>query len=480
MPARQPSKLTEFETQARLASAVVTSEDSFQGVLEADLKAIRSQIDPADDIVAQSVPEAKTPSVIIFQQGLVDVPTMVPPVVKYVREGKLDDVPSVKTVSSSKDAVSALLQGDAILLVNGSQKALVLPFPAKLQPNKPLTDRVVRGPHEAFTSQLAQNLALLRNLVQLRTMRVELFALVPDSEAKVALCYVAGSAPPSVRDEILERLQHVQTRSLVDVTALKLALADDSWSPFVNVQLTERVDTVAVALIRGRYGLFLTGAEQALIAPATFIEMMNPTEDRYLPRFLANTSRVIRWGSLFIALLLESVYIAVTQVHQELLPTPLAFAIARSRIGVPLPVFAEVIVMALIIEVLREAAIRLPGYLSQTISIVGALVIGQAVVQASLISAPVIVLVAVVALASFTVPQYELALTVRFLRFPAMFGAAMLGLFGVTTYVLLLLIHMTKLRSFGVAFLSPLAPFHMSKLPRLFRWPMRAGKPELP
>ncbi|MDA8346646.1 MAG: spore germination protein [Thermaerobacter sp.] len=480
MPGQQPPELAKFDTQARLTAALVEAEDTFQGDLERDLKAIRSQIDPSDDIVTRPVPNAATPAVLLYQEGSVDLSTLAPAVLKYAREGVLSSIPEVRTVSSPRAAVAALLQGNAVLLIAGTRSASVLPFPSSLQPTTPQTERVVRGPHQAFTPSLPANLALLRILVQSQNLRVEYVPLTPRSEAKVALCHVAGQASPSVREEILKRLTRAEELSFVDVADLKISLVDDSWSPFVNVQLTERVDTTALGILRGRYAIFLTGSQQALLAPATFADMMTSAEDRYLPRFLADTSRLLRWVSIITALLLESTYIAITQVHQELLPTPLAFAVARSRTGVPLPVFAEVVLMAVIIEVLREAAIRLPSSLSQTISIVGALVIGQAVVQASLISAPVIVLVAIVALASFTAPQYENALIIRFLRFPAMVAAASLGLFGVASYGLLLLLHMAKLRSFGVAYLSPIAPWHTGRLPRLIRWPMKGQNPEMP
>jgi len=465
-------RLEEIITQARVVIGGLSIQDTFSGSLDADVAALRMQVEPSDDIVFRQVPGAPTACVLVYQRGCADDKALGASVLGHLRQGETQALPGAGTAATCAEAAHKLFAGDVLLLQEGVAQALTFTLSARLPGDQPQVERVIRGPHQAFTPDLYQNIALLRRMAQHPLIRVEILPLPQNHRRSFAIAYKAGEAPLSVRADLLRRLSHVTVDNIVDVTALKPFLADDPYSAFVNVQLTERLDTAALAVLDGRFVLFAGDAAQVLLLPATLIEMMNSPEDLYLPRYIGDMARALRWGSAFVALLGEAIYIAITTLHQELLPTPLAFAVARSRAGVPLPVFAEVLVMALIIEVLREAAIRLPNSLSQTISIVGALVIGQAVVQAGLISAPVIVLVAVVALASFVIPQYEIAIIVRLLRFPAMLAAVILGLYGIALYGLVLLLHLCRLRSFGVSYLSPVAPMHTGQMQRILRVPL--------
>ena len=475
------SQLDELLAQTGVVIASLSAQDRFTGSLEADVAALRFQIMPSDDVVFKRVPGIPIDCVLVFGRGFVDDNALAASVLTQLRQGRTDTLPATDTAATLEEAVDKLFTGDVLLLQEGVAEALAFTLPTKLPTEQPQVERVIRGPHEAFASDLYQNFALLRRMAKHPLVRIETLSLPRNPERQFAIAYRADKAPLSVRAELLRRLSRVKVDNVLDVTVLKPFLADDPYSPFVNVQLTERIDTATFSVLDGRFALFADDAAQVLLLPATLIEMMNTPEDRYLPRYMGDMARLLRWVSAIVALLAEAAYIAVTSVHQELLPTPLAFAVARSRAGVPLPVFAEVLVMALIIEVLREAAIRLPNSLSQTISIVGALVIGQAVVQAGLISAPVIVLVAVVALASFVIPQYENAIIVRLLRFPAMVAAVFLGLYGVVLYALVLLLHTCKLRSFGISYLSPATPMHTNQMQRMLRVPLhwyRKPKPQ--
>ena len=470
-----PSRV-DYETivsNVRTLEGQLVEDQPFSGNLKHDLILLRQVFEPADDISVVDVEEAQPAMTLVYHGGLVEVPKL-PFLLGHLTDPQ--ESPGINRAKTPAETLDAVLKGSVAVFREGENTVLVVPQPASLPIEQPTTERVVRGPHLALMPDMDQNLALIRTLVQRRDLRVEYHSLDPLSLSKVVVVYLGGAADPGVRDILVERLKKVRASSPVDVTLLKPALADDPWSPFVNVQLTERVDLAATKVLRGGYVVMTTGSSEALLLPTTFIEMMSSPEDSYLPRHMANFDRMIRYGAAFTALLMEALYIALVSVNQDLLPTPLAFAIARSRSGVPLPVVAEVILMALVIEVLKEAAIRLPKILSQTIAIVGALVIGQAVVTASLISAPVIVIVAFVALASFALPQYELAVAIRMLRFPAMIIAAILGLFGLSLYLLLVLAHLAGLRSFGTPYLGPLSPRREGPLPVLVRLPPRVKR----
>lgn len=453
--------------------SLLVADQALTGNLDTDIARVRQVIEPSDDVRFAQVPGTEPEAWLVYQEGLSDR-AKVATLLQILAAGK--PAPATHTAHTAGEVVDGILTGAVAVLADGRTHAHLVPAPASLPDRRPNTERVVRGPHQSLVSDVETNLALVRNLAQRRDLRVEYHSIGVGSTAKAVLVYLGDSADPDVRKRFLHRLQTSSIASPVDVSVLTPSLADDPWSPFVNVQLTERVDLVATKVLRGGYAAMTTGSSQALLFPTTFVEMMASPEDRYLPRYMANFDRFIRWGAAMAALLFESLFIALTTVNQDLLPTPLAFAIARSRSGVPLPVMSEVLIMALVIEVLKEAAIRLPQILSQTIAIVGALVIGQAVVTASLISAPVIVVVGFVALASFALPQYELAVAIRLLRFPAMLIAAMFGLFGLSLYYLAIITHIAGLCSFGTPYMGPLAPRRGSALDVLVRVPPRLRK----
>jgi spore germination protein len=432
--------------------------EPLSGHLASDLERLSALWEPSDDIVVRVFEDTPTRAAVVFQRGLVDEKALAQAVGAALRTGRWAEVPALESATDVGGVLGAVLGGRAAVLVEGRPEADLLPARVSFSSTQPKVERVVRGPRQGLTRSLDQNLGLLHQAVPSKRLRVEGFEVGRLSPTRVAVAYVEGLAPAAVLEEVRRRLRQADVDGLQDVTELTPSLADDPWSPFPNVQTTERVDAVAMALLAGRVAVLAAGSASTLLVPATFANLMVTPEDQYLPRFVATFVRLLRYASAVGTLVLEPLYISVTSLHQELLPTPLAFAIARSRTGVPLPVFAEVLVMALVIEVLREAAIRLPQLLSQTITIVGALVIGESVVRANLISAPVIIVVAVTALTSFVLPDYEAAITIRLLRFPAMISAGLLGLFGLSWYCMLLVVHMARLRSFGVSYLAPLAP----------------------
>lgn len=471
----QRDALTALLSTATLTATTLALEDTLTGDLKTDLAALHAQLMPCGDIVFHLFPPENPRALFLYQAGGTDLEKLM------TRAGSLLDqntgaLPALRNVATYGDVVHTVLEGHPVFLQDGSKTAAVLPFASQPKSSTPEVERVIRGPHQAFTASFEGNLALLRSELPTPHLRVDLRAFGDRAPFRVALAYLEGLAPMSVRDEVWERLQRSRLPAVLDATQLGTALADDPLSPFPNVQATERVDMAAQATLGGRFVLLAQNSPTVLLLPTTLADLLSTSEDYYLPRFMGTFVRLLRYAAVLVTLAFEPLYIAVTAIHHELLPTPLALAVARSRAGVPLPVFAEVLVLALIIEILREAAIRLPKILSLTITIVGALVIGESVVRASLISAPVIVLVAFVALTSFVIPSYEAAISIRLLRFPAMVLAAILGLYGVTWYLLLLLAHMARLRSFGVAYTAPFSPAHPKFFSLVLRMPSASAR----
>lgn len=461
--------LCNLKSALEALDAALVSEHPLTGHVLDDVRLLNEILGRSDDIETRLFPSAPTPSALVFHSSLVNAGEIAGKIVPAIENGSLEKVGGLPKEATFRQAARDILEGRAVLLTEGADHALSLAVPSRSQSADPRTERVVRGPRAAFTGDLAENLALLRQAVTSERLRVESIAVGGVAKSHLALVSLEGVTSETVRAEFLSRISRADLPGFQDVTQFAPALADDPLSPFPNVQATERVDTAAMALLAGRHVLLGHGSWNSLIFPTTWADLMNSPEDEYLPRFVATFVRLLRYIGAITALVLEALYIAVTSIHQELLPTPLALGVARSRVGVPLPVFAEVILLALVVEVLREATIRLPSVLSQTIAIVGALVIGNAIVRASLISAPVIVVVAVAALASFMIPSYEAAITIRLLRYPGMLLSGILGLFGLSWYVILIIIHLARLHSFGIAYLSPVAPFRKSFAWRVLR-----------
>nr|WP_281280436.1 spore germination protein [Paenibacillus koleovorans] len=219
--------------------------------------------------------------------------------------------------------------------------------------------------------------------------------------------------------------------------------------------------------------MVVDGTPFVLLVPALFVQFMQSAEDYYQRAEFASLIRILRYVCLFISLLAPALYIAITTFHQELLPSSLLFSLAAQREGIPFPAFIEAVIMEITFEILREAGVRLPKTVGQAVSIVGALVIGQAAVDAGLVSPAMVIVVAITAISNFVIPSFSMGISIRILRFILMIFAATFGLFGVTVGLLAIVQHMVSLRSFGVPYMSPVAPFVVEdQKDTIFRFPL--------
>jgi spore germination protein KA len=236
-------------------------------------------------------------------------------------------------------------------------------------------------------------------------------------------------------------------------------IQDGVWTPFPTVFNTERPDTIAAGLLEGRIAIIVDGTPFVLLVPVVFVSFLQSAEDYYQRFDIGTFLRLLRFGSFFIALLLPSLYVAVATFHQELLPTTLMLHLAAQREGVPFPPIVEAFIMEVVFEVLREAGVRMPSAVGKTISIVGALVIGQSAVEAGIVSPAMVIVVSFTAITNFVLPAINLAIAVRLLRFGFLILAGTLGMYGISVALLLLVVHLSSLRSFGIPYLKPFAPF---------------------
>lgn len=369
-------------------------------------------------------------------------------------------VSGVSNVKTFKDIIESITIGKPVILVDKQLSGVSLSLQKWEQRGieEPQAERVVRGPREGFTETFQVNTAMLRRRIRSPKLKLEMQNIGRLTQTAVGVCYIDGIVDQGLIDEVNSRLNRIDIDGIIDSGYIEQLIEDNPYSPFPQVIYTERPDAVAAALLEGRVAIIVNNSPSVLIAPVTIYSMFQATEDYYDRFMIATMIRWLRYGFIVIALLLPSVYVAILSYHQEMLPTTLMMSVAASREIVPFPVLIEALVMEIIFEVLREAGIRLPVQIGSAVSIVGALIIGEAAVSAGLISAPMIIVVAMTGIASFAIPHYSTSIALRMLRFPLIFLASVLGLLGVILGVIVIVIHLCTLRSFGVPYLSPIAP----------------------
>lgn len=365
-----------------------------------------------------------------------------------------------------KEVVSEILYGGIAVFVDGFDEVIIVVM--KAWPQRPVekadVEGVVRGPKESFNENISVNTSLVRRRLRTPNLVIEGLNLGRMTNTSVAVAYLKGVVSPALVQEVKQRLERIDIDGILEGSYIEELIQDDPYTPFPQMIYTERPDRVVASLLQGRVCIFTDGTPMVLFMPVVFQDMLQNPEDYYERYHYASAIRLLRYMGLAVALLLPSLYVAVITFHQEMLPTQLLISIAASREGVPFPAVVEALIMEITFEALREAGLRLPRAVGQAVSIVGALVIGQAAVQAGFVSPIKIIVVAITGISSFMIPAYNLALSMRLLRFPIMILAATMGLFGVMAGALALLIHMLGLRSFGVPYLAPLAPLKIPDL----------------
>ena len=356
-----------------------------------------------------------------------------------------------------EDAVRGVLVGDAVLFMDGFAGALKIPD--KGYPNRGVgeadTEKVVRGSSESFAESQKANTALIRKRIRSADLKVKEFQVGVRSFTNVALVYLEGVAERSLVEEAHRRLTEYEIDGVLDSGVME-QLAEESWlSPFPQFQSTRRPDRAAMEVLNGKVVVLVDNSPIALLIPADVNSFLKTTDDYYNRFHMATFARLIRYVAAFFALTLPGLYLAVTNFHTQILPTPLLLSFQEARMGVPFPAALEVILMEMSFELLREAGVRLPGAMGNTIGIVGGLIIGQAAVDANLVSPIVVIVVAFTALCSFAIPNEEFAFSFRILKFVLIALSAWLGFFGFLIGLFVILVHMAGLKSFHTSYLSP-------------------------
>ncbi|TQR19917.1 spore germination protein [Psychrobacillus vulpis] len=387
-------------------------------------------------------------------------------------------VGEIKELTNFEELFSGLLSGDTILLIDGYAQGLIISNRQWVERGvtESTAQMVVRGPREGFSENLRVNTALVRRKIKDPNLWMESKVIGKRTKTNVSMMYINGIVNDKTVKEVRLRLDKIDIDGILESGNIEELIQDAPLSPFPTVFNTERPDIVAAALLEGRIAILVDGTPFVLIVPALFTQFFQSSEDYYQRADIASLIRLLRFFAFTIALLAPAFFIAITTFHHVMLPPALLISLAAQREGVPFPAFVEAIIMEVTFEILREAGVRMPRNIGSAMSIVGAFVIGTAAVEAGIISAAMVIVVSITAISSFVSPTYDLAISVRMLRFGFMALAASFGLVGITIGLIALLLHLCSLRSFGVPYMSPVAPFNLpdqeDTFIRLPRWKM--------
>jgi spore germination protein KA len=353
-----------------------------------------------------------------------------------------------------------LLAGDTVIFFEGEQVALDVETksPPGRSVTTPQTERVVQGPQDAFVEAWRVNVALVRRRLKDPRVVTEILTVGQVSRNYVGVVYIDGIVSPKLVAEVKRRIEAVNVDVVNGAGVLEQYIEDSPTSLLPGALTTERPDRTAAYLSEGYVAVFVDNSPFALICPVTFWGLLQTSEDYYLRYPFGALLRYIRLASLLIALLVPALYIAIVNYHHEMIPSELMLFIAASRESVPMPAVTELIVMDVAFELIREAGTRIPGLIGPTIGLVSSLILGQAAVEAKIVSPLMIIVVAVAGLADFALPNYMTGYGARLLRLGFLAAATVLGFYGVAASFFLLVLYLAGMRSFGVPYLSPVAP----------------------
>lgn len=369
-----------------------------------------------------------------------------------------------KKATCYQDIIEAVTYGDTVLFVDGCTQALILNtkgFQTR-SITEPESEKILTGPREGFNESLLMNLALVRRKVRSNELKMKFKKFGTRTNTQACVCYLDNLVNKDILKELFRRLDKIEIDGMLDTNYITEMIRDSGFSPFRVTGYTERPDAVVGKLLEGRIAIFLDGSPTVLTVPYLFIENFQSSEDYYLNFFYTSFSRLLRIVGFFLTVTVPGLYIAVVAFHHEMLPTPLLVNVASERQSVPLPAALEALIMLTVFDILRETGIRMPTGVGQALSIVGALVIGQAAVEAKLVAAPMIIVVGVTGITGLLVPKMNAPII--FVRLFLLLLASMLGFFGLMLGLSALMVHLLNLSSFGISQLTPTAELKYQEL----------------
>jgi len=458
---------------------------SFEKDLSVNLAQIKSRLQKSSDLIFYEFANVSYhKAFLVYLNGFVETEILnrdiLTPLMNHDTNNGIEKLlynTELKKVVLFHSAVMGILEGNVLLVIDGQQTAFLLGMDKQVQRTieEPGSESVVRGPKEGFIESIKTNIILLRKKLKTPDLMVESFKMGRLTQTEIAIVYLAGIVDPDVLKELKSRLDRIDTDSILESGYLEQYIEDAKYSPYPTIGNTQKPDVVAGKLLEGRIAIFCDGSPHVLTVPFLYIENLQTSEDYYIRTLMASLLRFLRTVALIISTLLPGVYVALSTYHQEMIPTVMLITIAGSREGIPLPAFVEALIMGVMFELLKESGTRLPRAIGSAISIVGGLVIGQAAVNAGLVSAPLVIVTAITAVASFILPA--LTETMTLFRLVFLFLAGAMGLVGITCGIFFIFIYTVSLRSFGVPFTASLTSTSKHNMKdTFFRFPLQSMK----
>ncbi len=385
-------------------------------------------------------------------------------------------------ITDSEEMIYEILVGNTCLYVEGCDYCISSETKGfeKRSVTTPQTEGVVRGAQEGFTENLRTNVTLIRRIIKNKDLTTEFLKIGARNHNQCAVMYINGLINPAIVEEIKRRINSLDTDYIAGSGILEQFIEENPWSIIPTIMSTERPDRAASHLVEGKAVIIANGTPFALVVPVTVATMFHTPEDTTLRWQYGTLLRFIRIFAVFIATFVPGLYVALTNFHREMIPTDLLIAIAKAREDVPFPTIVEVLLMEASFELIREAGIRIPGIIGNTIGIIGALILGQAAVQANLVSPVLIIVVAITGLGNFAIPDFSMAFAARITRIIYIILGAFLGFYGISLGIVATAVMLACTKSFGIPMLTLVAPKLSNSNDVIIRMPvwMQRYRPE--
>lgn len=368
-------------------------------------------------------------------------------------------ISEIQEIYNINESIKAIVDGHVVLFMEGIETGYILNLCRydKRAITESGVEQVIRGPKESFVEDIYVNKSLIRRKIRNNNLIFEQFVFGEQTNTQVCIVYINGIVNQDILAELKARFKKIKTDAILDVSYIEEYIEDAPNSLVRTAYHTEKPDVLAGKILEGRIGIICDGSPNVITVPKIFIEDLMDSEDYYSKPKFASFLRIIRYLSFFISIFLVGIYIAITNFHQEMIPTQLLITLAGQREGVPFPSLLEALLMILFYEIIKEAGLRLPKNIGQTVTLIGGLVIGQAAVEAGLVSAIMVIVVSAAGVSEFVIPQFREMIVIY--RILLIILGGLFGLFGIFSGLIISSFHLLSIKSFGVPYLFPIAPY---------------------
>ena len=382
-------------------------------------------------------------------------------------------IAAAEAVNQVPEIVRNVLSGMAALMIDGSREMALMEtrmYPARAV-SKPENEASVQGPQEGLTEKLRDNVSMIRRYLNTQDLMTEMIDIGTQIPTRFAILHIDGVTQPQVLENVMQRIRKIDMDRVPSVGHLQQLIEDRPYALLPQMMLSERPDRIAAALNSGQVVILSENAPYGLIAPATIFPLLLASDDWFERWQYGSFQRVVRIISMLLSVYLPGLYVGIMQYHAHLLPMELLSSIAEARANVPFSMIAEVLIMEFAFALINEAGIRIPRQIGTALGIVGALILGQAAVEAGIISPIIIIIVAITGLGNYAIPNYGFSKGIELYRLIILTAATALGLPGIAVVSVMILAHLGGMHSFGVPFLAPVSPVRQPKPPLVVRWP---------